>query len=679
MGSTSFRRIRAPLACAFIALVGLGGGCQPGPVRQPAVIAISGPRTHPADQLELASRLPDDCLVYLSTQSVSGLFAAVGRDAIARRFAEPWERALFEIVRETGLDPLSLGGLENIGVDVEGQLGFGVLPGRDPAIAISVTLADPDRFKVALYRAMPAGRHRPRVVGDVVLVGDDDVTVAIDDRLAIVVVGDDADRRATELVLRDRDASLSHHRPFRVAMRQIKSAPLVRGWIDARGLAYAVFGLDPRWAGATFGEAMQDIAAASERALKTARERGASAEELVAIDEHFAVAQAQLRGDEDAARLRRILGGVDGAGLALDLSEDGVSARLLIDTDDDALVKRMWRNRPGTPLVIRALDRAPLVVAALSVEPERILEGLTLLGLDAEVRSAVEALAGGAALDELLTGELELAVVPPTGGFSAASLESLGVMATLGVRDEGGVRRLLDDLSGVGGTPLLRREQGWRLAPPDLPALDVTLAADRLVLATDAVMTERLVEGGRGTYEPTRALSLVDRGGDALSLGLAVGLPIVAATRGTAMWSSSSRVSQHDGAVPASEAYVAKRAELEAIERLIGEQMVVAQQEEHERAMDLLASLGHLAARLTTTTHGVEVVLRYQAADGLLVDALADALHVERHAGGEAMRRLEMLWAARGALEAELDAIHERDRAATRRQGPPATKTPAKK
>ncbi|MEQ9321957.1 MAG: hypothetical protein RIF41_22500, partial [Polyangiaceae bacterium] len=193
MGSSILRRIAAPIAGALV-VSAVGGltGCRPASHPEPVILAVSSPRAHPADHLALAARLPDDCLVYLSTESLNGFFDAVGRDAIARRFAEPWEQAVFEIVRETGLDPLSRGGLERMGVDVEGQLSFAILPGRDPAVAIGVTLADPERFKAALYRAMPRGRHRPRVVGDVVLVGDDDVTVVIDDVVAIVVVGDDA-------------------------------------------------------------------------------------------------------------------------------------------------------------------------------------------------------------------------------------------------------------------------------------------------------------------------------------------------------------------------------------------------------------------------------------------------------------------------------------------------------
>ena len=687
MGSPNLRRITAPLVCVAI-VVGILGGCRPAQVREPAILAVSGPRTHPADRLELAARLPDDCLVYLSAESLNGFFEAIGRDTIARRFAEPWERAVFEIVRETGLDPLSLGGLERMGVDVEGQLGFALLSGRDAAVAIAVTLADPERFKVALYEAMPGGRQRPRVIGDVVLIGDDDLTVAIDDQLAIVVVGDDADRHASELVLRDPEASLSHHRPFRVAMRQLRSAPLIRGWADPRGMAYVAFGLDPRWAGATFGEAMEDISAASERAMKAARERGASAEELVAIDEHFAAAQEQLRGDDEAARLRRLIGDVAGAAVALDISEDGVRARVRIEAADDALVKRLWSNRPGAPRVIGVLDRAPLIVMALSVAPEVLVDGLAVGGLDADLRAAADVLAGGVTIDDLLTGELELAITPPADGALTASLERLEGAATLGVRDVDRVRGILDELSGVDGSPLERREGGWRLVPPDLPTVDLTLTDERLVLATDATVTKRLIDGSRGSYQPSRALSLLGRGDDALSFGFAVGLPIVATTRGTAVWSSSSRGWKQGDAVAPSEAYLAKKAELDAVDRLIADQMVVAQQQERRRVMDLVSSLGHLAARLRTTAHGLELELRYQVADGPLVDAVADVLQVERGVGGEQMRRLEMLWAARDALEAELDAIGERDRAGDRKKrrvpasksdAPPAKKGPGGK
>lgn len=663
MGMVAMTSSLRAVAMAIVALA-ISSGCAPRVSGEPVTINAMRPRIHPADAMPAAARLPSDCLAFVQSRDLSLLLEALQRDAVKERFAEIWERATFEIARETGLNPLSLDGLTELGIDVRAEVGAALLSSGEPDAVVFFHLASPDRFKTRLYQALRSRRFEPRVVDGVVLVGADDVMLAIDDDLVMVFVGRHPEEAALRAVVLDEEDSLAGHRPFRVALRQLESVPLVVGWVDPRGLAYMTAGLDPRWGGTSYGQALARIERQARDQLTEARARGATPDELVSIDEHYAQAQAGLRRDRRASGLRHLIGDVEGAGLAFDLSPEGARLRLYVDTAEGALAKRIWQNGAGVPRVVRALDREPLALLSLGLDLEALREAVEEDPEAAELMRPLARVAGGAELTDLLTGAFEVAVQAPDGW--GGGLEDLRLGAILGLRDHEAVHGVLDGLAELGEGPLRRTEDGWRLSLPDLPVMTLTLAEGRLVGATDEELLSRLVAGEAGGFEPERALRVVERGGSALTMAMAAGVLVMGEMRGSAMWMAESSTKRwHGEGVPPSQAYRDKEAEIEALEARLGEQMMAVERERRERLIELVRPLGHVAASLRATQHGLDIEVRYQTGVGTLVGVAADFLHASKGTGpmGPERRRLEALWAQRDALAAELDAIHERDRA----------------
>jgi hypothetical protein len=471
----------------------------------------------------------------------------------------------------------------------------------------------------------------------------------------------------------EEEYSLARHRPFRIAMRELKSVPLIRGWVDPRGLAYLSLGLNPQWGGASYGEALTRIEQSERRALEEARSRGATPEVLAGIDEYHARAQEDLERGPRPDALRRVMGDVEGAGMALDVTPDGLRLRLFVDTADDALVKRIWRNGAGVPRIVRALNGAPLALLAVGLDLEAVEELVRLLPHDGEnlTRLARE-MSGGLDVADLLTGELEIAVTPR--GEAASGLDDILVGAALGVRDEEAAHRVLDAVARLDEDSLRRVEAGWRLSVPDLPAMTLVISDGRLVAATDEALLEALVEGEGGSFEPERALRLVERRGSALAVAVAAGLPILEEMGGSAMWTvGSTASSRHDPEIPRSKAYREKLEELETLDERLSDQMMAVERERRQWMLSLVEPLGHVAATLRVSGHGLELELRYQTQRGTLVDVIADGVEASelRRPPGPERRRLEALWAQRDALEAELDDLFRQDRARWETEGRP--------
>jgi hypothetical protein len=638
-------------------------GCKARAPQAPPVAAVAPPRAHPADAHAAATRLGPDSLLFAVSDDVEALFEAIDRDGIAHRFADEWERAVYEIVRETGVNPLSLDGLAELGIDTQGEVGVAVTGGRRPVGVVFFSLVSSERFKTVLYREL---RERPQVVEGVVMVGDRDWTIAIDGTTVMVFLGPGAEREARRAARRDVESSLAHRRAFRVAMRENHGSALIRGYLDARGVGYLPAGLDPRWGGVTYGTAVKRVEAAERSALAEARAHGASAEELVGIDDLHAEAQEELRSDFAASLTRRLLGDVEGAALALDLSPSGWNLRLAVDTDDASAIKRALSRPAPSARLIRAFDRAPLGMVAVGLDGEQALTMARAAGLSPLIamRETLAQVVGGdlPAVEGIFTGAFGVAVLPPDGDVATLGLDAFGVAGVLELGDAAAARVLLDRAAEA-QERLTRNEQGWSLLLPDLPKLELRVTADALIAASDERLVARLTSGETGGFEPTGALRGTADPGFSGVVSFAAGLPILLERRGSAMWLADSPAPMADrGDAPKSKAYLDKLAQLQQVDDQLGEQMVAAQRERTRQTFDALAPLGQVVATLRHTPHGLTLSIDHRTDGTPLVDIVADLQALERDGDGLEAERLRALWARRDEVAAELGAIEARER-----------------
>ncbi|MCA9624751.1 MAG: hypothetical protein KC731_37265, partial [Myxococcales bacterium] len=355
---------------ALAGLPGLLGGCFP-PVPSAPLAEIA---SHPADRVPAAALVPGESLALVMAPSVTSLFTTLHRDALAEVFAEPFERARYELVQALRVDLLSLGGLVDLGIDPEGPVALGLLPGQ--AMVVAFELRRPDRLQTALYRE---GR-RPRVVeGAVVVPLSDRVAAAVQGDHALVVVSEDAASAAERLFdattprLRDRPS-------FRRAMARLQGGGEgLTAYVDLRALLFMQLGLDPV-AGRTPAAARVNLEAALREALRARATEGASAADLLAVERRFERRRARLRDDERARLLRHLLGDLDHAACSLVVHDADARLRVSLDLPAESPLRRVLAAAPEPGPLLAPLAARPALRAALGIDAAAVLEELEGLG-----------------------------------------------------------------------------------------------------------------------------------------------------------------------------------------------------------------------------------------------------------------------------------------------------------
>jgi hypothetical protein len=662
-------RYAALLLMPLLSVSAMTVGCAPQLRKSPAVVTHDA-SPHPADQIEAADRLPATALAFVVAHDLENLVTLLGRDELRGAFLQEWERAAFELVDEIGFNLLSPRVVADLGVDINAPAGAALLPGRrDPLLVVFFSLSEPHRFKNELYRALKGRRrHRPLVVDSTIIVGDDDGVVLINGDMAMAVFGDNARQVATRLAKLPEDAALSRHRPFRVAMRGEVVHRDLRGYADIRALMYMSAGLDRRWAGADHAAALADIERTQQESLAAARERRATTQELVAMDENFKLARAGLRDDPTASAMRSVFGDVSGAGFSLGVSTDQLHLSLDIDTAQDSFWRRLLVNQRGLAPMLTSLDGEPGFVGHVSIDPSVMALLLRKLGADEELE-AETGLQLERDFEELSNGELGLAVILPDKGFAAVTnVSDLRFIALAGLRDAKAAKALLGRLAerdDVRGNVSRDEKTGDLQFRAGETRLTLAVRGSQLILASHPDDVARIAKGTPGSSPTSGALRLIKRGGTAADAMLAIGLPVLT---GAHLPSSATTMAAappwHDPGVTKSKAYKDKLAELRAVdgelEKLLGD----AQRATAKRRAESLDPLGAAAVSVRITDNGIELIADYSVDGPSMVEAWAGLVQAERELVGEGdvdEARFGALYEKRSRLEAELEELYARN------------------
>jgi len=307
------------------------------------------PRDHPADALALAGLVDEEAVVLVATPDARRLLQLLDWDELVRRRRGDYERMVYEVVQQAGENLLSLHELTKLGVVASGPAALAVVVEPDPAVIVYAQLHDRDAFTTALYRRWEGVEPEP--LGNAVLLADGETAVIVRENAALLIrsEGDAADT-ARVLWQRSRDAPLRRSPAFRRVMRRVGEGRVV-AWLDPRFVGFKAMGFEPA-AGATLEHAARAIDERHARALRRARDRGASAEDIVRLDVHYRAAMQRLADDPEADELRALLGPLEGIGVVLDLERRRVSIDVDLVMPPDA-----WLTR----LLSGAIDREPLV------------------------------------------------------------------------------------------------------------------------------------------------------------------------------------------------------------------------------------------------------------------------------------------------------------------------------
>jgi hypothetical protein len=659
-------------AFAFAACLGACGGVST-TVAPESVVSDAGPapRLHPADALELARHLPRDTSLFATTRDLFALADALGRVELIDALRREYEQAVHELVRELDHNLLDPATLARLGIDSHGETSLAVLGSVDnPTLVAGFGVTDVESFKTAIYRES----GRPDVVNGHVVVGERDAAVVVLERSAMLVVGRHALAQARRLAALDPSETLSQHRPFRVAMRSGGSASAmraesIRGYLDLRAVIYTAARLDPRFSGRDAAELARDIERSNRDALARARHRGASADELVAIDARFADAPNDPVGNQAAAdMMRTAFGDVGAMAVGFEVADKSLKLRLALDMAEGSVFRKVLSQRRTKPAIVRSLKRAPALLLSLAIEPEPVLQALELFG---QKRSALSQTAGfdvDADFAKLATGEFGLAVFAPDGdepitlsdAWSRSS--NLRALALIGTRDDKAAKKLLARLSDhpqLSGMLKPAARGGYVLRLPEVPPLHLRAVGDALAIATDA----KLLNGDKSEDQPRwlrrsaphrllwRTSSPVVASIDLAALALAVAAQDLG--RGYHIYELPAAPAH------ATPAYQAARKELEQANAKLRKRLQEGNSARLSTIREATSGLGHAALRMSHGTHGVELEARYQGSRSTAetVGALAATLLAREEAkrrGQPVDRELEQLYIDAQRLDAKL-------------------------
>ena len=660
-----------PHALLFVVLTSVAAlSCGGSPAPPPKVAVDLGGDAHPADAVPAARHLPHAMQVLAVTDNLSQLLDKAGRGEIIANFRQDYERMAFELVREVGYNVLSPEAVADLGVDVEGQAGVALYAENSPTPSVIgfLTLDNPERFKNLIYMIAHGRVGRMRLgmhaSDNGVAVGRREMGIALVDNTAILVFGGDAFKIAQRLVELQPEESLAQHRPFRIAMREGAGDATVRGYFDLRAAIYAQARLDPRWSGTTLAEAKADIERLHRRVLAGARTRGASIEEIRAIDERYEPLHAALRDDKFDQRMRKLFGGIGGGGFTLSVSDRGLEMKAHVDLTDESLLGRLFRDRKGPPPLVGGLTEVPSGMLGVSLD----LGVLAQLAreLDAPITEA-NILAGGDIETELLplfTGDIAIAGRAPTESLASLdNTDKLQLTMLVGVADAAKVETIISRFTdkGEGRAPITAAgPRSWKLKLDDTPELSLTLTDAHLVVSTDAGAAARVAKGGRNARGP-RAYNLATTRHTAGEFYMEM-----AALFATTMVvfrdapERAVRVPWHDPAVKKSTAYEAKLAAIRQVELDIHRLRQAQQQRSQLALISAAEELGATGGHLKRSEHGLSMVASYRTS-GRSVASIVRGLKrlSDTDAPHEDDARRAELEAKREQLLAELDAIYD--------------------
>ncbi len=650
--------------------------CQPRPSAGPADQEPL-PRPHPADTIEVARHLPRTLRALFITPNLEVLVEQLGRSALIEVLRADYEEAAYQSVRETGHNLLSPAGLRAVGIDVAGPAGVAVIDGiSSPTVIGFASVAEPDKLKTALYRLSTGAftrselGGRPEVVGDAVIVGEDDIAVMLVQSLVMVVVSDDDSRQiAKRLAALPAGETASDHEPFRAALGALPQAADVRGFLDPRGLTYGLLGLDPRWGGNSFAAEAAQVERGHRAALVRARARGASVPEMVAIDDDHQFAREQLIDDPDIPWLRPLLGSVDGLGLEIALRADGLDLTVLANLDRAGKVAQLFQSERVSPALVSSVSEQPGLWLQLAIRPAMVLQIAELFGTRPAALSKTLGVDVERELLPVLSGELAVAVSPRERDLDALAKGEIDLVVLLGIGDSKAATRLVAQLGKAEALASLmgRGAQGEVVVTlPGLRPLHIRARDKYLVLSTDPSW-ELSPPAKRPApwLGASRATRLAAKPGGSVLGTVDLGLlwRAILARGATPRLMSMKPYREPD--VPLSPETQQKNDELAEIDAQIADRARTLSRRAVRPQLQLARSVGSLGFRLAETDHGLQLQLRYATAGRPLASLLTALV---REQLGSATRfpveedELSELQDRRDGVFIDLETIHQQER-----------------
>lgn len=488
------------------------------PTAEPTTPTPAADPTHPLELVPARARL------MVMARSPQRLAQAWERERIVGRFPTHYERLVSEMKRDLGRDLLDPNELATLGIDPTAPIGFAVLSFEDEAVVVFGGAPDPQRLLDELGRLMTAQGQvpgKPETVGEArVLRLSDDVKLVLRHRMFALVVANDRRQGipdyAREVARIDPAQSLAHAHTMQRAHAGLPHEADLQGLLDVAGIIGDAFERSRRFE----QEALTD----SGRRLAEARQRGASAEEIDALQQGLQEQQtfmARRRREQQIAEvlLSRTFGAIEGIGLAVDADARGLRGRIHVALGPDAAFRELLVESERPPAALAALADAPQLVMAGQVDVGVAIDLFAQAALAAggsyaeandEIRDdlrldfdrELRPLLDGRAAFGLTTGPL------PKGARTKDFTSTLGGILALGVADEARARALLDELVGrwsaTGIAATMRLEPapeigGYSFTPPDWPRpLWVGVVAGQLAASTDLAALRRLRDGQAG-------------------------------------------------------------------------------------------------------------------------------------------------------------------------------------
>lgn len=499
----------------------------PPPVPGKADPSAPTPAADPTHPLELVPARARAMAMVRSPQRLAQLW---GRDAFASRFPGRYEALVRDMVRDLGRDLLDPSVLASMGIDPTAPLGVAMLSATPhEAFMVFGGCSNPKALVELAERIQ--GKPLPvEPVGQaqVVRLADGIALVVRHGLFALVGYDREGVDRALEVARIDPAQSLAHSTTMERAHAGLPQEADVHALLDVAGLVHDAIDAEQQRQSRRLGEA--------NLRLTEARQRGASADELDAIQRSIASEQehAERRrreGQMVQLLLSRTLGAIEGVGLAVTGDDRGLLGKIHVALGPDAIFREL----------LGPSERAPSVITALDDVPQLVLSARADVGVAIDLLAQVLLASGSsyARLDEELQRDLSLeldrAVRPLLDGRGTFVLtttpradpartkgldEVLGGLLAVGVVDEVEARAVLDQVvakhpdAGFVAAPEIF---GYTIARKDAPReLGLGIIDGQLVVGTDMALLRRVRDGKAGKAgthfpdpEPWQRLSAV--------------------------------------------------------------------------------------------------------------------------------------------------------------------------
>ncbi len=721
------RPMRTPLALGLILVLGFGlaadckdksaGGAGAGKgallTARPPGFAVEKPVLGRAAAV---AYLPRETLFVAACDGVRKAFERFDRERLQKSFREYYEQALALVTPVVGVNLLDPANLPQVGLDPDGPVGFAWLSVRDETVAFFASLTNVDAFKTTLYRLAGLDRVqlKTEVAGDALIVypeRDSEIVVVLRDKTAILVGGDHDEETlawARRVAVIQGPDSLAQTADYKAALAGLDYGAAAAAYVNVPQFAeYLRAEFGQRLAAQANSTAAGQLRAVeeAERRVAEARRSGAPADTLAFLEAEAARLRREAGPPSDpwesryAARKQAefrmvdaLFGSVREFALGLGVEGPALQFQVAAAMAPDGLLARLVKSAQGLPVLVRAMRERPMFLLEGQVDPAVALElfGLALAAdgdsLDEAKGEAIQRF--GVDIDRdvlpLLTGRL--------GGAASwrsdrvfhnddEAAAALGVAFVIGINDVTKAQGVVDRVLGSALlAPLVTRApdgKRFTVIVPEWKALTVGITADAIVVGTDPSLVDRVARGeAKESFVTTapnaRLKALFATPGPAVVSAIDLGSFAFLFMAGSIPYRELA-VREPDAIgtadVPFSARYLAKKSELEAVERQLQE--VQRERDEHEfmSARKLAERAGLTAAWLQHDGKRLRIYGgQYFAAESLpaLVESVVrDALALDT-SGDQFRGQTSALYERIDALRRELQQIREADLEAAR-------------